>query len=93
MVYIMLDTNSNNQFFVKVGQSRKPSIRRKFYKTHSPTAQMSSVMAGTESAEKKYKKKLEKIAIKRLDSSEWFEVSEEVYKKIEKQGFKFLEKF
>lgn len=89
MLYLMLDKR-NNQFFAKVGMAKRPSERRRAYSTHNPCAIMRSTCAGTGNEENLCRSALSKRSIRRIGSTEWFEVTEEVFTLLYENGMGFL---
>lgn len=89
MLYLMMCKNNGNKNLVKVGVTRQLSARRHQYKSHNPYAIMRSSCAGTENQEIKCHSMLLKMG-KRVRGTEWFEVSDEVFQNIYKQGMKIF---
>lgn len=88
MVYLMMDKNTRGNL-VKIGVSRDLTSRRRSYKTHNPYAIMRSSCAGTESQESKAHSILARNG-KRIKGTEWFEVSDEMFERLYKQGMKAI---
>lgn len=89
MLYLMLDKRGE-QYFAKVGLAKAPSRRRSAYKTHNPCAIMRSTCAGTESAENSAHYTLGRSAIRRVNGTEWFEVSAEVFAELYEKGMGYI---
>ena len=85
MLYLMMDKH-DDFYLVKVGLSRDVSKRRRQYRTHNPLAIMRSECAGTEQREAQCHSKLIEWGAKRVNGTEWFYVSEELFKQIYKEG-------
>jgi len=89
MLYLMLD-KGDGRYFVKCGFSSSPKRRLNDYTTHNPTAIMRSTCAGTRSTELLARKTLASMSICRIKSSEWFEVTQEVFNLFYAKGMEVL---
>ena len=89
MLYLMLDKR-NNQFFAKVGLAKRPKERRRAYSTHNPCAIMRSTCAGTGAEELRCREVLGRYSLRRLGSTEWFEVDEKTFNLLYKKGMGLL---
>ena len=89
MLYLMLD-KGDGHYFAKCGITTSPKKRLYNYKTHNPTAIMRSTCAGTGSVEHLAQNVLASMSIRRVNSSEWFEVSKEVFDMLYEKGMGIL---
>lgn len=74
---------------VKVGKASNIPKRRANYRTHNPLAIMRSSCAGTSNAEQRCHEKLNQVG-KRVPRTEWWIVSEEIFRKLYKEGMGYF---
>ena len=87
MLYMMFDKNN---CMVKIGYTSNIEGRKRYYKTHNPSAEMRWKCSGETTQEKKAREDLAQIANTRVGRTEWFEVSDSVYEMLYQSGFECI---
>lgn len=88
MLYLMMDKGAGYNL-VKIGYSdglRKLHQRRGAYFSYNPRAIMRSSCAGSRQQELESRAKLVEMEARRIPSTEWFEVSDEVFQLLYEKG-------
>jgi hypothetical protein len=86
MLYLMMD-RTNQEYLVKVGYSKGGTKqRRQQYYGYNPRAIMRSSCAGSRSMETSCRKMLTEWGATRIERTEWFVVSKEMFEKLYNEG-------